>query len=162
MGLEWEIAESCFGSCPMALEAVIRYNSAKKEDQMRFKRREKVPKPGLRRYFLEEFCELYRTEKRWMILLPEVARTMSAREVEQVAEQHLEQTLARVDHLEKIFRKIEAVDGDEVCRIRPLLLEADLVLTAVTKSTAVVRKQAAARARFEDVFSKSLQNWQRN
>lgn len=91
---------------------------------------------------MKEFRELYRCEKRWLIILPEVARNMPPWEVEQAVVQHLEQTAARVIRLEEIFEFLAVADHRESQTIKPLLKEADNVLTAVTLSTAAVRNQA--------------------
>lgn len=94
---------------------------------------------------MEELRELYRCEKRWLIILPEVARNMPAEEVEQAVVQHLEQTAARVILLEEIFESLAVANRSESKAIKPLLQEAGNVLTAVTRSTAAVREQAVAR-----------------
>ncbi len=99
----------------------------------------------LRHFFMEEFRELYRSEKRWLIILPEVTRNMPPFEVEQAVVQHLEQTAARVIRLEEIFQFIIAADQSESRKIQPLLREAGHVLTAVTLSTAAIRKRSHIR-----------------
>jgi ferritin-like metal-binding protein YciE len=97
---------------------------------------------ALQDFFMEEFRELYRREKRWMIILPEVARNLSPVAVDRAVTQHLEQTAARVLYLENIFQLMAAVDSAESRAIRPLLKEVDEVLTAVALSSTAVRRRA--------------------
>lgn len=97
----------------------------------------------LRNFFMEEFRELYRCEKRWLIILPEVTRNMPPSDVERAVVEHLEQTVARVIRLEEIFAFLAAEDHKESQTIKPFLKEAGNVLTAVTRSTAAVRNQTS-------------------
>ena len=96
----------------------------------------------LKSFFMEEFRELYRREKRWLIILPEVARNMPPEEVSSAVAEHLERTVARVSRLEKIFHLMAETDRKESFRMRPLLAEADQVLAAVTLSSVAFRKTA--------------------
>ncbi|HLS27263.1 MAG TPA: DUF892 family protein [Opitutales bacterium] len=115
-----------------------------------------------RHYFLEELRELYRTEKRWMIILPEVTRNLPAPEIERTVLQHLEQMVAKVNHLERIFERVAAVDQEESRAIRPILREAGTVLIAVTRSTAEVRKQVAVRSAVPKELAEKLPPWMDN
>lgn len=112
-----------------------------------------------RHYFLEELRELYRCEKRWMGILPEVTRNLPAWEIEQTVLQHLEQMVAKVNHLEKIFQTVAAVDQEESRAIKPILREAGTVLVAVTRSTAEVRKQMAVRSAVSKELAEKLPKW---
>lgn len=101
-------------------------------------RQSRRPEP-LHQFFIEEICSLYQCEKRWMGILPEVTRSLPAREANQVLTRHLEQTAARVIFLEEIFASLEQADRRESRRIEPLMTAASDVLTAVTRSTAAAR-----------------------
>lgn len=102
---------------------------------------------ALQQFFMEEFRELYRHEKRWMIILPEVARNMSSLAVERAVMRHLEQTAARVVHLEELFELITITDRQESQAMRRLLKEADEVLTAVALSSSALRQQTREEKR---------------
>ena len=96
----------------------------------------------LKSFFMEEFRELYRREKRWLIIWPEVARNMSLADASTAVSDHLERTAARVSRLERIFHLMAETDRKESFRMRPLLAEADQVLAAVTMSSVAFRKKA--------------------
>ncbi len=94
---------------------------------------------------MEEFRELYRREKRWLIILPEVTRNMPHLEVERAVEHHLEQTAARVKRLEGIFKLMRLADRNGSWVVKPLLKEADAVLTAVAISSREARGRPSIR-----------------
>ena len=96
---------------------------------------------ALRHYFMEEFRELYRSEKRWLRIMPRVARNMPPRAMERATAQHLEQTAARVVHLGEIFHVMIAKNGKEPQEIKRLLNEADEVLTAVSVASAALSRK---------------------
>jgi ferritin-like metal-binding protein YciE len=96
----------------------------------------------LKSFFLEEFRELYRREKQWLIILPEVARHMPPSAVRNAVAEHLERTAARVNRLEEIFRLLAETDQQASRSVKPLLFEADQVLAAVTLSSFAARQEA--------------------
>lgn len=109
----------------------------------------------LKSFFMEEFRELYRKEKQWLIILPEVARNMPPDEVDDAVAQHLERTAAHVNRLEEIFRLLVATDQRASKKMQPLLREADEVLAAVTLSSFAARNRAAT-GRPPEAFSGGL------
>lgn len=124
--------------------------------------REVKPLQPLRHCFLQELCELYRREKRWLIHFPEVERQMPAPEVDQAVERHLEQTVARVLRLEQLLELMKVADRRGSRVMLPLLRDADDVLTAVTLSSKVKRAEAGRRRlsarRVADFFPVGCQN----
>lgn len=96
-------------------------------------------------FFLKELCELYRREKRWLIILPEVKRNLPPPDVEYAVEQHLEQTAERVIRLEELLALIVASDRSSLRTVGPLLKEADNVLAAVTLSSLRIGGAAGRR-----------------
>lgn len=89
---------------------------------------------------------MHRRERRWLLILPEVARNMPPPAVERAVTKHLEQTVARVIQLEEIALLLAAADWRESHSMRPLLRQADEVLTAVTRSSTVVREHVKEQA----------------
>jgi ferritin-like metal-binding protein YciE len=98
----------------------------------------------LQTYFLNEFRELFRRERKWLIILPEVARNMPPDKVNRAVTEHLERTAAQVGRLEEIFRLLAQTDQQASVAVRPLLREADEVLAAVTLSSVAARRQAGS------------------
>lgn len=94
----------------------------------------------LKSFFMDEFREFYRKEKRWLGILPEVARNMPPAAASLAVAEHLERTAARVDRLERIFRMMKETDQKDSHSLWPLLLEADQVLAAVTISSVAFRQ----------------------
>jgi ferritin-like metal-binding protein YciE len=96
----------------------------------------------LKSFFLEEFRELYRRERKWLIILPEVARNMPPAEVRTAVTEHLERTAAHVSRLEDIYQLLVQADAQASSTFQPLLREADDVLAAVTLSSVEARRLA--------------------
>ena len=114
----------------------------------------------LKSFFMEEFRDFYRKEKRWLGLLPEVARSMPPAAVRLAVTEHLERTAARVDRLERIFRLMAETDQMETHSIRPFLLEADQVLMAVTISSVAIRRTVEEKKLELDIRTPGWQSHQ--
>lgn len=112
----------------------------------------------LRTFFMKEFRELYRRERKWLIILPEVARNMPPPEVDHAVNEHLERTAAQVNRLEEIFRLLAATDLRASRSVEPFLQEADDVLTAVTLSSVAARRKAGEVGNFRPWFPPGSRN----
>jgi ferritin-like metal-binding protein YciE len=74
-----------------------------------------MPKEGLKNLYIDELKDLYSAENQLLKALPKMAKAAFAGELREGFQEHLEQTQAHVQRLEKIFKSLDESPKGKKC-----------------------------------------------
>ena len=75
-----------------------------------------MPEQGLRELYIDELKDLYSAENQLVKALPKMAKAASSEELRKGFDEHLEQTKAHVQRLEKIFQALGESPKGKTCK----------------------------------------------
>jgi ferritin-like metal-binding protein YciE len=116
---------------------------------------------ALREIFLEELAGIYDAEKQLLKTLPKMAQAARHEDLRIMFEEHLEQTEAQVEHLERVFEIMGDEPGARGCKaMEAILRESEDAIKRRRGDGALIG--AAQKAKHYEIASYgSLQFWAR-
>jgi ferritin-like metal-binding protein YciE len=120
-----------------------------------------IPMSTLRQRFLEELASTYDAEKQLLKALPKMAQAAAHEDLRHALEEHLEQTEAQIERLERVFEVLGDEPQNKTCKIMEAILKEgdDLVKRRLGDGALICSAQKAEH--YEIAAYGSLQFWAR-